>query len=61
VRAQRLRLWCGVAVGMAAIALASPIAAQGPALRGSIPRTADGHPDLQGCGPQKVDPMRILE
>jgi hypothetical protein len=41
-------LWCGVAVGMAAIALASPVAAQGPALRGSIPRTADGHPDLQG-------------
>ena len=48
MRAQRLMLWCGVAVGMAAIALASPMAAQGPGLRGSIPRTADGHPDLQG-------------
>jgi len=48
MRAPRSMSWGCLALGLAAIALAVPTAAQGPALRGAIPRTPDGHPDLQG-------------
>ena len=48
MRVPRLMSWGCLAFGLAGIALASPTAAQGPALRGSTPRTPDGHPDLQG-------------
>src|SRR5262249_46960918 len=48
MRAPRSMSWGCLAFGLAAIALAVPTAAQGPALRGAIPRTPDGHPDLQG-------------
>jgi hypothetical protein len=48
MRERRLTRWGAVAFGVAAIGLAGTLAAQAPTSRGTIPRTPDGHPDLQG-------------
>jgi hypothetical protein len=47
MRERRLTLAGALALVVAAIGLAVPMAAQAPA-RWTLPRTADGHPDLQG-------------
>ena len=48
MRERALRLWGCLVLLVAAMAAAVPIDAQAPATRWTPPRTADGHPDLQG-------------